>query len=82
VKSIDYDPIDSPLIPGVNAVNKEPFSNTPRASVVKAIFGAALILVAVSLPTMGYKQLGIFGIIPIVIGGMLMRDYFREIGFK
>ena len=53
----------------------------PRRSVVKAIIGAIIMFLSVASVPLGYN-VGIFGIIPIVWGAVLMRDYFRELGFN
>jgi len=52
----------------------------PRKSVLKAIAGIMLIFGTVALLALGYKSMGILFIIPILIGSMLTREYFREIG--
>ena len=54
----------------------------PRRSVLKALIGAGIIFSTLALAAYGFSSLGIFGIIPIIIGGLLMKEYFREIGFN
>jgi len=52
----------------------------PRKSALKAIIGVMLVFGTVAIVALGYKSMGILFIIPIVIGGMLTKEYFREIG--
>jgi len=54
----------------------------PRWSVLKAILGMVIILGTVVLVTLGYKSLGVLGLVPIIIGGILTKEYFKEIGFN
>lgn len=54
----------------------------PRWSVIKAIAGALIMFSTLALLDLGFDFFGIFNIALIVIGGALMKDYFREIGFN
>ena len=53
----------------------------PRKGVLKAFAGAVIILGTVALIVLdafGYRSLGILGIVPIMIGALLAKEFFRE----
>jgi len=52
-----------------------------KRAVLKAIVGAGIIFLTLAALALGYSDLGILSIIPIIIGNLLMKDYFQEIGF-
>ena len=54
----------------------------PRRSVLKAIIGALIIFFTLSMLSLEVDLFGVFNIPLIIIGGILMKDYFREIGFN
>ena len=51
----------------------------PRRSVLKAIVGALFILAPLVLLALGHDSMGVFGLVPIVVGGFLIREYFTEL---
>ena len=61
--------------------NKSP-SVLPRRIVLKAIVGLVLIIAPVLSIALGYRGMGIFFVVPMVVGALLTKEYFRELGFK
>ena len=57
-------------------------SKLPRRSVIKAILGVFIMFLTLASLAMGYRGLGILFVVPILIGGLLLKEYFREIGLS
>ena len=68
--------------PRVDEIMDKLLAKLPRRSVIKAISGVFIIFVTLASLAMGYRSLGILFVVPIIIGGLLTKDYLRELGLS
>ena len=68
--------------PDPNYQMSKGYFRLPRKSVLKAVIGLTLVLGTVLLVLIEYRDFEIFGLIPIVLVGMMTREHLSEIGFK
>lgn len=57
-------------------------SKLPRRSVLKAFLGVLIMFITLASIVMGYRGLGILFVFPVLVGGLLLKEYFIEIGLS